>query len=62
LIIRMEDGEKQSLEQIRAFLEASGEVHFEAQQRQEVYEWVNQTLRQQGYLQLKRQDKGLVRG
>ena len=29
----MEDGEKPSLEQILAFLEASGEVHFQARDR-----------------------------
>jgi transposase InsO family protein len=57
----MEDGEKQSLEQIRAFLEASGEVRFQAHNRGELYEWVNQTLGQQDYGHLKREGKGLVR-
>jgi transposase InsO family protein len=57
----MEDGERLSLEQIRAFLEASGEVHFQAGNRGELYEWVSQTLRQQDYGHLKRQGKGLVR-
>jgi len=33
LIISMEDGEKQSLEQIRALVEASGEVRFRCQNR-----------------------------
>jgi transposase InsO family protein len=57
----MENREKLSLEQIRAFLEASGEVHFQAHDRGELYEWVNQTLRQQNYGHLKREGKGLVR-
>jgi transposase InsO family protein len=57
----MEDGEKLSLEQIRAFLEGSSEVQFKATNRREVYEWVNQTLRQQDYGQLKRAGKGLIR-
>ncbi|HEX3587547.1 MAG TPA: integrase [Candidatus Angelobacter sp.] len=57
----MEDGEKLSPEQIRAFLEGSGEVRFQAQDKQELYSWVNQTLRQQDYGRLKRQAKGLVR-
>jgi transposase InsO family protein len=61
LIISMEDGEKLSLEQIRAFLEASDEVRFQAQDKQELYGWVNRTLRQQDYGQLKRTAKGLVR-
>lgn len=57
----MEDGETLSLEQIRAFLEASGEVRFQAHHRGELYGWVNQILRQQDYAHLKRQGKGLVR-
>jgi transposase InsO family protein len=57
----MEDSEKLSLEQIRAFLDGSGEVCFEGQDREEVYRWVNRTLRQQDYSGLKRSGKGLVR-
>ena len=45
----MEDGEKQSLEQMRAWVGASGEVRFHSQDRGELYEWVNRTLRQQDY-------------
>ena len=43
------EAEKVSLEQIRAFLEASEEVQFEGQNREEVYGWVDQVLRQQHY-------------
>ena len=50
-----------SLEQIRAFLEASDEVQFEGRHREEVYSWVEQILRQQDYLKLKRSGRGLVR-
>jgi transposase InsO family protein len=57
----MDDGEKQSLEQIRAFLEVSTEVRFQAQDRQEVYGWVSRILRQQDYGRLKREGKGLLR-
>ncbi|RPJ52521.1 MAG: transposase [Acidobacteria bacterium] len=57
----MEESEKLSLEQMRAFLEASGEVRFRAHDRRELYEWVSQTLRQQDYSQLTRVSKGLVR-
>jgi hypothetical protein len=57
----MEDGGKLSLEQIRAFLEGSEEVRFEAQKREEVYAWVDQALRQQDYERLPRAGKGLVR-
>lgn len=50
-----------SLEQIRAFLEASDEVQFKGSKREEIYEWLNRMLRQQGYRELKRSGKGLVR-
>lgn len=57
----MENGERLSLEQIRAWVQASEEVRFQSQDRGELYEWVNQTLRQQDYGRLKRGGKGLVR-
>lgn len=50
-----------SREEIQAFLEASDELHFEGQCREEVYGWVNETLRQQNYGELGRTGRGLVR-
>jgi hypothetical protein len=50
-----------SLEQIRAFLEASDEVHFEAQDREAVYGWVERMLREQNWGELGRASRGLVR-
>jgi len=61
LTVTVQAGEKLSLEQIRAFLEASDEVGFKGRNREEIYGWVNQTLRQQRYEKLKRSAKGLVR-
>jgi transposase InsO family protein len=57
----MQSGERLSLEEIRAFLEASEGLGFEGRVREEVYEWVNQTLRQIRYQDLKRSGRGLVR-
>ena len=57
----MQAGERLSLEQIRACLEASDEVRFEGRNREEVYSWVEQILWQQGYRDLKRAGRGLVR-
>ena len=45
----MEAGERLSLEQTRALLKASEEVEFKARNREEVYGWLNQTLRQIRY-------------
>ena len=50
-----------SLDQIRAFLEGSEELHFQAGHRRERYEWVERTLVEQEYGRLGREGKGLVR-
>ena len=57
----MSGGQALSLEQIREFLEASSEVEFRAADRGELYRWVDEILRQQGYRQLGRDGKGLIR-
>ena len=57
----MRNTEKLSLEQIRAFLEASEDLEFEAAHRQEVYDWVTQTIGQQEYWRQKRPEKGTLR-
>jgi len=57
----MQSGEGLSLEQIRAFLQASEPVRFEGRNREEVYGWVNQALRHQDYERLDRGGRGLVR-
>jgi hypothetical protein len=61
LIVSVQGVQKVSLEQIRAFLEASDEVQFEAQDKEEVYAWVDRTLREQGWSGLGRASRGLVR-
>lgn len=57
----MEANQELSLEQIQAFLRASDAVGFEGRNRGEVYGWVNRVLDQQGYSQLGRRGRGLVR-
>ncbi len=61
LTIHVQDGKELSLEQIRAFLEASEEMRFKGNQRAEIYAWVTRTLREQGYRQQGRTGKGLLR-
>ena len=61
LIISMQGGEKLSLEQIRALLQASQEVRFAGHGRAEVYAWIDKTLSEQHYSQQSREDKGLLR-
>jgi transposase InsO family protein len=57
----MQDGEKLSLEQIQALLEASAEVHFQGKRRQEVYQWITRLLRQQSYRTQGKVVRGLLR-
>lgn len=57
----METDQELSLEQIRAFLQASDAVGFEGRNREEVYGWVNRTLGQQRYSELDRGGRGLIR-
>jgi transposase InsO family protein len=57
----MQGGERLSLEQIRAFVEASDEMRFEGRDREEVYGWVSETLQRHGYRELGRESKGLLR-
>jgi len=61
LIISMKNGERLSLEQIRTFLAASKEFRFEANNREEKYNWVTQTLVEQQYGGQKREAKGLLK-
>ncbi|MHB8248248.1 MAG: transposase family protein [Acidithiobacillus sp.] len=51
----------QTLEQIRAFLEGSQPLGFEALPRDSAYDFIAQTLRQFGYARLGKADKGLLR-
>src|SRR6516164_9859717 len=57
----MDDSGKMSLEGIRAILAAAEPVQFAGEKREEIYQWVDRTLREQDYVQLGRADKGLVR-
>ena len=50
-----------SLEGIAAFLQASEAIHFRGQNRQQVYAWIEQVLRQQQYRRQGRKARGLVR-
>jgi len=55
------EAEKLSLEQIAAFLQASEEIRFKAQSREQVYHWIEQLLQQQQYEQPGRKGRGLLR-
>ena len=57
----MRNGERLSLEQVRAFITASEEFRFEAKNRGEIYGWVRRTLMEQEYGGQKREAIGLLR-
>jgi hypothetical protein len=58
----MQQPEKLSLEQIRAFLAGASPVEFTGEGRAGRYGWVEHTLRQHDYARLGKSDKGLLRG
>ena len=57
----MHEAEKLTLDQIEAFLNASQEIRFEGENREQVYGWVEQVLRQQQYEKQGRKARGLLR-
>ena len=57
----MQGGEKLSLEQIRALLEASQEVRVAGRSREETCDWVGKTLREYDYAKQGREGRGLLR-
>src|ERR1039458_2948113 len=59
--IRMDDAEKLSLEWIGRFVEASDEIRFEAEDRQQLYDWVERVLVGQQYSEQGKAARGLVR-
>ena len=61
LNISVHETEKLSLEAIGRFVEASEEIHFESQGRQQVYGWVERVLVRQEYAQQGKSARGLVR-
>jgi len=57
----MDDSRATSLEPIRAFLTGSSEVRFAGQGRDDICNWVEQTLSRHRYSSLQRPKKGLIR-
>ena len=57
----MDDAEKLSLEAIGRFVAASEGIRFEAEGRQQLYDWVEQVLVGQAYAQQGKAARGLVR-
>lgn len=51
-----------SLEEIQAFMDATGDIGFVGENRKEVYGWVRQALSEQKYQVLGKSERGLVRG
>jgi hypothetical protein len=61
LAVSTSDGERLSLEEMRAFLKGNQEVGFQASNRKQTYEWTQRTLCTQKYSNLPRHDKGLAK-
>jgi hypothetical protein len=61
LTVSVQSKEGLSLDEIRAFLKGSGEINFEGENREEIYRWVNETLRHHRYEELGRTSRGVMR-
>jgi transposase InsO family protein len=61
LNISVHEAEKLSLEEIRGFVEASGGIRFESEDRKQVYSWVERVLVQQEYMRQGKAGRGLLR-
>lgn len=57
----MQGGEKLRLDKIREVLAASEELRFAGHCREDIYKWVETTLREHGYQKQGREEKGLLR-
>ena len=60
-MISVHQAENLTLNRIGAFLQASAEIHFCGENRQQVYAWMEQVLRRQQYVQQGRKARGLLR-
>ena len=60
-MISVHETEKLSLQEIEKFLLAAQDVRFEANQREEVYGWIERLLCQQEYVRQGRRARGLLR-
>ena len=59
--IRMDDAEKLSLEGIGRFVRASEEIQFAAENREQLYGWVERVLVGQQYAEQGKAARGLLR-
>ena len=61
MIVKLHSQGLQTVDEIRAFLSGSTTFDFELHSREEAYRWIQDTLRQFGYLRLDRPDRGVVK-
>jgi transposase InsO family protein len=57
----MEELKPMSLDEVRAFVEASEGLRFEGRNRKEVYQWTQSVLVQHAYAELGKRDRGVLR-
>jgi len=61
MIVKLHTQRLQCLEEVRAFLEGTIALDFAVPAREELYPWIEDSLRRLRYLCLRRAEKGLVR-
>jgi hypothetical protein len=57
----MNDGQLQTVEQVKQFLEGSEALEFKGLSAEEKYKWIETTLVRLSYIRLKKAEKGVIR-
>ena len=60
--MQMWNAENLSLTEMREFLQASQQIEFNGQGRQQIYAWVQQTLVEQEYFRQRKKHRGVITG
>ena len=61
MILKLHSQRLQTVEEIRSFLDGATTFDFEPPSREEIYQWLGETLRQLGYRSLSKADRGVVK-
>jgi hypothetical protein len=59
--VQMRNAERLSLAEMAEFVQASHQIEFHGQNRQEIYAWVQQTLVEQEYFRQRKKHRGVIR-
>jgi len=62
MVIIMKDLKLTEIKAVRRFLENAGEIEMEKVDKEEAYDWIEKVLKRFNYAELRKKDKGVIRG